>query len=122
MTRRRVSSVLCCETAKRRIGPRGVRLGRSGASGLVSRIWSDWQAISFSPRSIDHSISSFAHSYAYRNCYDDALRPELFHVHWETTGNLSTSTTSSRPFWTKGGLLGRAFVRSIDQHLRTPLS
>jgi len=51
----------------------------------VSRVRSDWQAISFSPRSIDHSIASLAHRYAYMNYYNDALRPELFHVHWGTT-------------------------------------
>jgi len=75
--------MLCYETAnKRRSGRREVRLERCSASALVSRVWSDWQAICFSPRSIDHSIASL---HAYRTCYNDALRPELFHVHWGTT-------------------------------------
>jgi hypothetical protein len=25
----------------------------------------------------------------HRNCYNDALRPELFHVRWGTTGDLT---------------------------------
>src|SRR5262249_7799241 len=62
MTCRRVTSMLCCETAKRRSGDRGVRLGRCGASALVSRDRSDWQTISSSHRNIDRSIESLAHS------------------------------------------------------------
>jgi hypothetical protein len=67
----------------------------------MSSVRSDWQTISFSPRSIDELGRRPLHKvYAYRNCYDDALRPELFHVHWGTTG-APLSTYPAAPFWTK---------------------
>ena len=106
MTRRQVSSMLYCETAKRRSGRRGVSLGRCSASALASRVWSDWQAISFSPRSIDHSIASLAQGVCLRDLLQRRAPPGVVPRSLGNNGDLSTSTTSSRPFWTKEACSG----------------
>ena len=55
------------------------------------------------------------------NCYKDALRPELFHVHWEQWGPKHIDHIQP-PLLDKGGMLGRALVRSVELHVRMPLS
>ena len=115
MARRWVSSMLCCETARRRSGRRGVRLGRCGANVLVSRVWSHWQAISFSPRSIDHLIASFAHSPWLQELLQRRAPPRVVPRPLANNGDPKTHLG-------KAGLLGRALVSSIDLHVRMPLS
>jgi hypothetical protein len=104
MTRCRVASMLCCEIAKTGsgFGP----IGRRSVFYL--------EASTTRSRRL-HTV------YAERNCYNDALRPELFHA-LGNNGDPKYIDHIQPPLLDKGGQLGGALVRSTDRHVPMPLS